>query len=609
MRGFYIEKLMITGVNNEPSVVEFCKGLNFIIGPSNTGKSYIMECIDYIFGFEETEKKRFRFDEGYGYNSFTLFTCTERGNVVFKRKLHETKIYVSSTDPLIESDEYSISLTAKKNINSVWLKMIGIEEPHKILSTKSGKKQNLTWRSMMHMFFVKQEYVSRTSSVLINPSNVYQDTPSKATLLFLLTGEDGEKVITPEDKKIKAAKKAAVMGYIKETIKRLVLREEELNGLKLSMDNVDLQLSMNEVAAEIDDVQSQMNVAIDESKQLMKDIYNNNGKLAECNTISHRFNILRKQYQSDIERLVFVVEGEKIKAQIPQNKKCPFCEGNITPHKSESYMEASKAELNHIRTHLKELEKAEQDLSSKRNSIQRMVNELEEKKITIDAHISSFLTPKISNLKEKLDSYRRAIELSKEIDIIQQEERKYSAELFEKESETGGQDVVYEIKAYFNRENIVGIEDKLISILKSVNIGGYSSARLNMNTLDIEIAGRQKSATMGGGYCGILNTILAIALMEYLDEEGKYSPNFLMVDSSVSQLSESEYIKKIDNITAAFVRYLVAHADKGQKIFIEHKERFPFHIEENENVKVIEFTKSKDHGRYGLLNDVYELDI
>lgn len=50
-----------------------------------------------------------------------------------------------------------------------------------------------------------------------------------------------------------------------------------------------------------------------------------------------------------------------------------------------------------------------------------------------------------------------------------------------------------------------------------------------------------------------LNTILALALLEYLEEHGRYTPNFLMVDSSVSQLSEPEYAEKAKSITAAFV--------------------------------------------------------
>lgn len=52
MAGFFIERLVVTGRGKKPSTIEFSDGLNFIVGPSNTGKSYIVECIDYLFGFE-----------------------------------------------------------------------------------------------------------------------------------------------------------------------------------------------------------------------------------------------------------------------------------------------------------------------------------------------------------------------------------------------------------------------------------------------------------------------------------------------------------------------------------------------------------------------------
>lgn len=128
-----------------------------------------------------------------------------------------------------------------------------------------------------------------------------------------------------------------------------------------------------------------------------------------------------------------------------------------------------------------------------------------------------------------------------------------------------------------------------------------------MNTFDLELAGKHKWVTMCGGYCGILNTILALTLMEYLEEDREYTPNFLMVDWSVSKLSETDHVDKANSITAVFVWYLVSHANNGQKIFIEYKDKFLYLIEDIENVKVIEFMKNKNHGRYGLLNGVYEL--
>ena len=48
---FTLEKLTVSGGGHLNSIIEFQDGLNLIIGPSNTGKSLIMDCIDYAFGF------------------------------------------------------------------------------------------------------------------------------------------------------------------------------------------------------------------------------------------------------------------------------------------------------------------------------------------------------------------------------------------------------------------------------------------------------------------------------------------------------------------------------------------------------------------------------
>ena len=492
MPKFFIEKLIVTGYGKEPSFVEFGAGLNFVIGPSNTGKSYILECIDFMFGFEEKLNKPFRFDKSLGYDCIQLYTRTEKGTVVFERKLDDIKISVSGTDTDFEHGYYSVKATAKRSINSIWLQMIGIDEPHQILSAKSGKKQRLSWRTMMHTFFIKQDHVARITSVLLNPTNIYSDTASKASLLFLLTGQDAEKVVSPEDKKIKAAKKVAIMDYIKDTVKRLGLREGELLELRSSRATLDLEAEVSTILTEIDEVQSSINDSIQESKRLMGEIYANNGRLSEYETISDRFSILKDQYLSDIQRLTFVVEGEIIKQSMPTNKKCPFCDGEIAMQKRASYVEAAKAELSHIRTHLTELEKAEHDLHVKRDALQLTISELETQKAQIDAVVTNELTPQISTLKEKLDDYRRAIELSTEIGFIQDEERKYNIELSEKETESSGPDKQYEIKEDFDHETIGAFEDKLISILKTIKFEGYSTARLNMDTFDLEVRGKPK---------------------------------------------------------------------------------------------------------------------
>jgi len=632
MAKFFIEKLVVTGSGKKPSSVEFSDGLNFIVGPSNTGKSYITESIDYLFGLEPSKNKPFRFDPSLGYDCFTLYARTPNGTVIFRRKLGENKINLSGTDPNFEHGDYRLGHTAKNNISSVWLQMMGINESHKILQSQAGKVQQLTLRSFLHMFFIKQDYVARTQSVLYNPE-LYPNmtaTPSKAAALFLMSGKDASEYEANEDKKIRKAKKTAVIEYIRDTVARYAKRESELleardnfaksSPFPLAQGVSDLNAEVDAINDEIETIQEHINSNIEQSHKLMHEIYTGNSRLAECETIVDRFAVLRSQYQSDIERLTFVIDGNLAHTALPKRERCPFCDGEIKTKDNVSYIDASRAELQHIRVHLTELEKAERDIAKEKNTIETKVKGLEEQKRKIDAEVSVDLTPRLTALKEKLRLFRYMIEINKELDVIQQEERGFSSELFEKETEEEPTEVKHDINQFFDLETVQAFQEKLIAILQACHYQGASSARLNMETFDLEVGGRPKSISNGGGYCGFLNTVVALAMIEFLEEQGAYSPGLLIVDSPMTQLSESEYKAKQETLISGLLDYLLGiykdetdstRTSAEQIIIIEHKDRMPMLVDtlaDTPHVKVIEFTQDKKHGRYGFLDGVYQYE-
>ena len=62
MSRFYIKSIAVSGKDRTPSIISFEDGVNIISGPSNTGKSYVISCINFMFGAEDTpfEKKGHR---------------------------------------------------------------------------------------------------------------------------------------------------------------------------------------------------------------------------------------------------------------------------------------------------------------------------------------------------------------------------------------------------------------------------------------------------------------------------------------------------------------------------------------------------------------------
>ena len=95
---FFIEKIVASGAGKKESTIVFKPGANIIYGPSNTGKTYIVKCIDFLFGSDADP-----FDSSSGYDSISIYLKTRGGQVVMHRKLGSNKIDVSSTDPSISN--------------------------------------------------------------------------------------------------------------------------------------------------------------------------------------------------------------------------------------------------------------------------------------------------------------------------------------------------------------------------------------------------------------------------------------------------------------------------------------------------------------------------
>ena len=608
MNRFYIDKLTVSGGGHKTTVIDFKPGLNFILGPSNTGKSLVMDCLDYAFGFTPKKNRPSKIvDNNYGYERIALHLVTANGTVILERKIGDTKISVSGTDPTVDHGTYSVGHKAKKNINAVYLHLLGIDEVHSVRSAEKGSKtQDLTWRSMLHLFFIRQADVARESSALLAPGSVGH-TASAAVLLYLLTGQDANDLAADEDPKISEAKKKALIGYIQEKVDEFSRRREALEETLSSSNIKDPRSSVEQVRKEIAELQAQVDEATRESQQLMSQIYEWNGKLSESRTVGHNFAVLRQQYQSDIRRIGFIVDGAATVSPVRKKVKCPICGEETERVQDTSFIDASAAELEKIKRHLSELSDAQHSVEHQQETIIATIRTLEEKKKTIDTLISEQLQPRLSVFEEELEQQLSLIRLTSELEIVRQNETQYRSELFNKETEEASEPSKHNIYEDYDYDIIHGFEEKLREILQASKIGGAASARLNMENFDIDIGCFKKSVSMGGGFCGILNTITTLAMSGYLIDLDRNAPGFYAVDSSLTQLSEAEHKEQSDTIKQNFIEYLIAKAHERQVIIVEQTKRMPFVPEENEEagIHVVRFSRNKNEGRYGFLNEVY----
>lgn len=102
MQKFMIEKLRVSGAGKIDGVVNFNDGLNIIQGRSNTGKTWILKCIYYLFSSDTRP-----YSPLTGYTDIEGIFLTERyGRIKISRKLEEEKATVEAESKEVENGEY-----------------------------------------------------------------------------------------------------------------------------------------------------------------------------------------------------------------------------------------------------------------------------------------------------------------------------------------------------------------------------------------------------------------------------------------------------------------------------------------------------------------------
>ena len=86
MSGFYIKSITAHGSGKSDAIVSFGERLNIIQGYSDTGKTCIVKCIDFIFGSSEKP-----FDKSTGYSRVTMQIITPNGVMTLGRSIGKTR--------------------------------------------------------------------------------------------------------------------------------------------------------------------------------------------------------------------------------------------------------------------------------------------------------------------------------------------------------------------------------------------------------------------------------------------------------------------------------------------------------------------------------------
>ena len=614
MSRLILKKLIFTGTHKEPASIDFAPGINVISGPSDTGKSLIYECINYVLGGNARPKEP---PEAKGYTNLFLTIITNDKDFTIERSVlsNDVKVYEAGYDDITVSTEYvklSAKANAKDNLSDYLLNIIGILDK-RLKKNERNETISLTFNVLRNLLLVDEGKIQAKSSPILTDVPT-SETSEKALFRFMLTGIDYNNVIVqqkPEIRKADANARINVLNYLISNsalnLKKDVTKEDlqdQLARLAISIESEITIISASH--KEIEDLQEERKVAWDTAISA-------ESKIDQLKEILSRFNLLAQHYQTDLDRLDAIIETGEV-LSLTADVHCPLCGSKPEHHRPECVI--SEREINGLKASCehekRKIHSLQSDLTSTISQVDSELNDFvflkqsnEKEYDRIERLLNEKLGPSVTKLKEHL---LKLFDTKKDVEIMigvmgqikEMEELKFTAE--------------QDLKPIPKQEKIPsGVQAaetvELLKVIESTlkNWGYPELDRIGFSEVHQDITiGNKNRSDQGKGYRAITHAAFIISLMEFCVDRNMPHPGFIVLDSPlVTFRGADKRIKADEAITDDMKKQFytsLCSLQKDRQIIVIENDDPPANITDKMNY--IHFTKDAAVGRYGFLSIV-----
>lgn len=600
MQNFMIERLRVSGTGKVDGVISFSDGLNIILGRSNTGKTWILKCIYYLFSSDTRP-----FSPMTGYTDIEGVFLTKRyGRITISRKLDKEKVMVIAESAEVEDGEYDTNYkkTGARYLNDLWLRIIGLDETIEVPKNARYARERMSWTNIASVFIADENEIDKAGSIVIKDS--YYETALIASLFFLLTGDYKEGVPEIPTKEVATAKKKAVVDYIEEQVisltdKRVsyIMQLEKLAG-------ADIESEMKKLSDNILEVQQEINELIEENTAIVRQMSEYQQVDVNCRVLLDRYESLISQYKADLQRIDFISKGKQAVKELPTNGVCPFCgsELQLEDEDNDIYTESINAEIKRIASEITVIAATENSVRDEQESIKKTIEELQKRRAEVNKELED-KNSKIQSFRLGLQRYKDYTTLQTGIDFVNNQlailgQRKV-IELKKQKNPP-----LYRAKQEFEEEVGTDFNVLLNKILKECNYRNAGYASWDFTTFDILMDGVPKSEDQGKGYRSFLNSVVALMLYEYFNRDKVFiKPGFLMIDTPLLGLDENEDVSGNNTIKKGLYQYFINHQGDGQIIIVDNLNTIPEDIDfKAKGVNVVTYHKDEENDHiYGFM--------
>jgi hypothetical protein len=604
--GLRLVRLVVSGDGKPDAEVDFTPGLNVITGPSDTGKTYIIETVDFVLGASTPPKD---IDEARGYEVARLTIATSGGDEYeLERSLRGGDVRLTSPDGAARKLKGRHAADDPNTVSSFLLGLAGLAG-RRIRTNQGGKTRPVSFRDLARVTLVSEVDVMAARSPALS-GQVVNKTAESRFLRLLLTGEDDSSLIAAEDPKKASGRKAGRAEVLEDLLARAQARRDERDEPLRDLEVIDRDLTEAiDVAATSRAFLHEQRVAAAQLEQQRRSAWAGlrqaESRADVLQELQARFGLLEQQYASDLLRLSAIAEAGLRLDQMTE-ERCPVCgalaadqhhdHADTRPSASPADIRAScEAEAAKITTLVADLgstvEANDAELVTLIGTRDARRAELHEIGVALD----EALRPRLATAAERFqEAETRRVRLEQERDLVVREQ-----EL----RELLGQDVtVRQPRREALPSAAAGASDAepfaqaAERLLRDWHFPDVDRVTFSETEQDLVISGRARSSH-GKGVRAITHASFVLALLRYTADDGKPSSGFVMIDSPLVVYREPDADE--DGFSSAvkeyFYKSLVSSFRDVQVIILEND---PPPAEVASDANVVAFTKSSN-GRYG----------
>ncbi|MCC3456245.1 MAG: hypothetical protein JGK24_21370 [Microcoleus sp. PH2017_29_MFU_D_A] len=601
--------------HKDSASLEFQSGLNVICGASDTGKSFIVEAIDFLLGASVKSPLR-DIPQRIGYNQaklvlqpthgevFTLERSTDGGE--FRQFDGNWLLGNPNIQPHILRQKHADG--RKDTLSNYLLSTIGIAD-QRVRKNLKGETVSLSFRNIVKLIIVQESEITKRFSPFLSGQNTNK-TLESSVFKLLLTGVDDSAFVgqTEIQSELEATRQNnnAKVEFIDELIQEL---QTQINQFGINRTEAEVQLSQLKARYEeqqhiINRAQGELNDRINRRRAIMDQLERLFTRLNEIGSLLSRFELLKQHYLVDIERLTAIEESGSLFVHL-ERTPCPLC-GSLPneQHTSEvcdgdvaSVVHAATAEIAKVEKLSRELDQTASDLRDEVEEVttqrerlnpefQVLNQEIQEISSPIrDAqNIFSEIVKQSGDLQSAIDTFNRVEQLrEKKVELLAEIQKPVNVITPPVDLSTSLLDL---------------FAQKVQHLLKEWDFPGSDRVYFDKELKDIVIGGQNRTSK-GKGLRAITHAAMTIGLMEFCKEKNLSHPGFVVLDSPLLAYYEPESTEDSlqgSDLKVRFYNYLAENHSDSQITIIEN-EHPPDDLKNR--ITFTYFTKNPDSGRYG----------